>query len=60
MFQATHYRFSISWPRLMPNGTKDNINQAGIDYYNKVIDALLDAGINESTKVKTANRTAYV
>ena len=43
----------------MPNGTKDNINQAGIDYYNKVIDALLDAGINESTKVKTANRTAY-
>ena len=43
----------------MPNGTKDNINQAGIDYYNKVIDALLDAGINECTKVKTANRTAY-
>lgn len=28
----------------MPEGTKDNINQAGIDYYNNLIDALLAAG----------------
>ena len=29
----------------MPDGTKKNINQAGIDYYNKLIDALVEAGI---------------
>ena len=39
-----NYRFSISWPRILPLGT-GQINQAGIDYYNSFIDALLDAGI---------------
>ncbi|KDP41287.1 hypothetical protein JCGZ_15694 [Jatropha curcas] len=38
------YRFSISWSRIYPNGT-GTINQAGIDHYNKVINALLAAGI---------------
>lgn len=28
----------------MPDGTTDNINQKGIDYYNKLIDALLAEG----------------
>ena len=45
LLQVTHYRFSIAWPRLMPDGTKSKINQAGIDYYNAVIDGLLDANI---------------
>nr|AUO68304.1 putative glycoside hydrolase [Populus trichocarpa] len=38
------YRFSISWSRIYPNGT-DKINQAGVDHYNKFINALLAQGI---------------
>nr|XP_006820739.1 PREDICTED: lactase-phlorizin hydrolase-like [Saccoglossus kowalevskii] len=41
----THYRFSISWPRILPDGTNKAINQAGIDYYRELIDALLEANI---------------
>ena len=38
------YRFSVSWPRLLPDGT-GAVNQKGIDFYNKLIDGLLEAGI---------------
>lgn len=38
------YRFSISWPRLFPNG--DQIReQRGFDFYNRLIDSLIAAGI---------------
>ncbi|VAH54583.1 unnamed protein product [Triticum turgidum subsp. durum] len=38
------YRFSISWSRILPDGT-GKVNQAGIDYYNKLINSLIDNDI---------------
>jgi beta-glucosidase len=38
------YRFSISWPRVLPNGT-GAVNPAGLAFYDRLVDALLDAGI---------------
>lgn len=38
------YRLSIAWSRILPNG-EGEINQAGIDHYNKVLDALEEANI---------------
>ena len=38
------YRFSISWPRVMPTGV-GAINAAGVDYYKRLVDALLAAGL---------------
>ena len=32
-----HFRFSLSWSRLLPNGT-GNINEKGIEFYNRIID----------------------
>ena len=38
------FRMSLAWPRIIPNGV-GQVNQAGIDHYNKVINKLLDCGI---------------
>jgi len=38
------YRFSISWPRIQPVGTGP-ANQQGVDYYSRLVDALLEARI---------------
>ena len=38
------FRMSISWPRIQPMGT-GLPNQAGLDFYNAVIDTLLAANI---------------
>src|ERR1700761_7291381 len=39
-----HFRFSIAWSRIFPDGTGP-VNQAGIDHYNKVINYCLKQGI---------------
>jgi lactase-phlorizin hydrolase len=38
---ADYYRFSISWSRVLPRGTIEVINQAGLDYYNNLINELI-------------------
>lgn len=38
------YRFSIAWPRIFPEGM-GQINQKGLDFYSKLVDGLLEAGI---------------
>lgn len=43
--KVTHYRFSISWPRVLPDGTTNHINEAGLNYYHRLVDALLAANI---------------
>ena len=40
----TAYRFSIGWPRVQPGGTGP-ANPAGLDFYDRLTDALLAAGI---------------
>jgi len=38
------FRFSISWPRVLPEGT-GRVNPAGLDFYDRLVDGLLAAGI---------------
>jgi len=37
------YRFSISWPRVLTNGS--GVNAPGLDFYDRLVDALLERGI---------------
>jgi beta-glucosidase len=43
------YRFSISWPRIMPS--KDVVNPQGLAFYRKLIDALKEAGIEPAVTI---------
>jgi len=38
------YRFSIAWPRVIPDGD-GKVNEKGLDFYERLTDALLEAGI---------------
>ncbi len=38
------YRFSIAWPRIFPTG-RNRVNPAGLDFYERLVDALLAANI---------------
>ncbi|KAK1903383.1 Lactase-phlorizin hydrolase [Dissostichus eleginoides] len=43
--KVTHYRFSVSWPRVLPDGTTNHVNEAGVNYYHRLLDALEAANI---------------
>ncbi|MEX0852271.1 MAG: family 1 glycosylhydrolase [Bauldia sp.] len=38
------YRFSLSWPRILPDGT-GAVNDKGLDYYSRLVDDLIAAGV---------------
>ncbi|MBW4605510.1 MAG: beta-glucosidase [Calothrix sp. FI2-JRJ7] len=38
------YRFSIAWPRVVPDG-RGQVNEAGADFYKRLVDCLLKYGI---------------
>ena len=38
------YRFSTSWARILPHG-RGTPNQAGLDYYDRIVDAMVERGI---------------
>ncbi|HET6444533.1 MAG TPA: GH1 family beta-glucosidase [candidate division Zixibacteria bacterium] len=38
------YRFSTAWTRFLPDG-RGRVNQAGIDFYSRLVDGLLEAGV---------------
>ncbi|NWJ48589.1 MAG: beta-glucosidase [Chloroflexi bacterium] len=39
------YRFSVSWPRILPDGS-GKVNQDGLDFYDRLVDWLLDHAID--------------
>ncbi len=39
------FRFSVAWPRVLPEGT-GTINAAGLDFYDRLVDELLAAGVD--------------
>jgi beta-glucosidase len=42
---VSSYRFSVSWPRVLPNGS-GRVNAKGIDFYSRLVDRLLAKGIS--------------
>ncbi|KAK3744959.1 hypothetical protein QZH41_000292 [Actinostola sp. cb2023] len=42
---VSHYRFSISWSRVLPRGDIDEVNPLGLQYYKKLIEKLVENNI---------------
>ncbi len=42
--QIPNFRFSLSWPRVLPEGT-GSINNKGLDFYERLVDGCLERGI---------------
>ena len=42
---VSFYRFSISWSRVLPKGTVDEVNHVGVEYYQNLISLLLENNI---------------
>ncbi|KAM8933999.1 lactase/phlorizin hydrolase-like [Pelodytes ibericus] len=49
--KVSQYRFSISWPRVLPDGTINNVNEAGVNYYIRLLDGLLAANITPQVTI---------
>jgi beta-glucosidase len=41
---ASHYRFSVSWPRIQPTGS-GTVERRGLAYYDRLVDGLLSRGV---------------
>ena len=52
-YQVNFYRFSISWPRIFPDGTASSYNQKGMDYYISLVDELVTNGKSLLTNAQT-------
>ncbi|XP_020865148.2 lactase/phlorizin hydrolase [Phascolarctos cinereus] len=48
---VSHYRFSVSWSRVLPDGTIRQINEKGLNYYERLIDALLAVNIKPQVTI---------
>ncbi|XP_072768694.1 klotho [Nerophis lumbriciformis] len=42
---VSHYRFSLSWARIFPNGTRGSYNRAGVEYYRALLRRLKEARV---------------
>lgn len=45
VLQVNHYYFSLSWSRILPTGDINNVSQAGLKYYNNLLDDLVSSGV---------------
>ncbi|XP_069329291.1 lactase/phlorizin hydrolase [Eulemur rufifrons] len=48
---VSHYRFSISWTRILPDGTTQSVSEEGLGHYSRFIDRLLAANIQPQVTI---------